>query len=377
MSSKQLKSEKSLPHRADLLLPEHLLKLGVPGTLTRLKEIVDELEKQQNDLELQQDELEKARNDLKLLLDQYTNLYDSAPVGYLTLNRSGLILQINPAGAHLFGMERSSLINQNLQRYISADSWPEYATFLEKIFNNQSQEILEFKLQRQDDKITVHIVARENKEEDSCIATLIDVTAEEQSKLLRKEEHKYRMIFENISHGIVLCGLDGKIVSANQAAKNILGLTFKQMETRPLLEIFSNPINEDGQAFSEKTLPFMKLIPSIENMQGTTIGYLPKNSTYYTWIVVSAMAITMPDEDDVQFLISFDDITSQKNLVLYNTLTLREKQVFQMLVKGYSRKEIAKNLDITPKTVDKHRENLMEKLNIFLPEELLDFYKHF
>jgi FixJ family two-component response regulator len=89
------------------------------------------------------------------------------------------------------------------------------------------------------------------------------------------------------------------------------------------------------------------------------------------------MAITMPDEDDVQFLISFDDITSQKNLVLYNTLTIREKQVFQMLVKGYSRKEIAKNLDITPKTVDKHRENLMEKLNIFLPEELIDFYKQF
>lgn len=87
------------------------------------------------------------------------------------------------------------------------------------------------------------------------------------------------------------------------------------------------------------------------------------------------MAITVPDEDEVQFLISFDDITSQKNLVMYNTLTIREKQVFQMLVKGYKRKEIAKNLDITTKTVDKHRENLMEKLKIYIPEELMDFSK--
>ena len=375
MSGEKSTSEKGLPYWAEKLLPDHLLKLGVPGTLLRLKEIIHELEKQQSDLELQHDELQKARTDLKLLLDQYTNLYDSAPVGYLTLSRNGIILQVNPAGARLFGMDRASLLNQDLQRFISADSWPEYTAFLENVFNKQSQEILEFELQRQDDRITVHIVARENKEENSCIATLVDVTAEEQAKLFRKEEHKYQMIFENITHGIVLCGTDGKVVSANQAAKNILGLTFNQMETRSFLEIFSNPINEDGITISGKTLPFMKILPSNEAAQGMTMGYIPPHSTNYTWIVVSAMAITMPDEDEVQFLISFDDITSQKNLVLYNTLTIREKQVFQMLVKGYKRKEIAKNLDITPKTVDKHRENLMEKLKIYIPEELLDFSK--
>lgn len=90
------------------------------------------------------------------------------------------------------------------------------------------------------------------------------------------------MIFENITHGIVLCGTDGKVVSANQAAKNILGLTFKQMETRPLLEIFSNPINEDGITISGKTLPFMKVLPSNEAAQGMTMGYIPPHSTNYT-----------------------------------------------------------------------------------------------
>lgn len=192
MSGEKNTLEKGSPHRADKLLPDHLIKLGVPGTLLRLKEIIHELEKQQSDLELQHDELQKARTDLKLLLDQYTNLYDSAPVGYLTLSRNGIILQVNPAGARLFGMERASLLNQDLQRFISADSWPEYTAFLENVFNKQSQEILEFELQRQDDRITVHIVARENKEENSCIATLVDVTAEEQAKLIRKEEHNIR-----------------------------------------------------------------------------------------------------------------------------------------------------------------------------------------
>lgn len=54
------------------------------------------------------------------------------------------------------------------------------------------------------------------------------------------------------------------------------------------------------------------------------MGYMPKNATYYTWIVVFAMAMIMPDEDDVQFLISFNDITSQKNLV-YTILSPQEK----------------------------------------------------
>ncbi len=375
MGSEKTKSERMHNRRAGDLLPDNLLKLRVPGTLTRLQEIVHELENQQNELELQHDELQKARTDLELLLEQYTSLYDSSPVGYLTLNRSGMILQVNSEGARLFGMDRSRLINQNLQRFISADSWPEYTTFLEEIFNNQSQEIIEFELQRMEDRIIVQIIARESKEENLCIATLKDVTAEEQAKLLRKEEHKYRMIYESITHGIVLCDREGKVVSANKAAKTILGLTFNQMETMLLTEIFSNPILEDGKIFSGKTPPFMQVLNSDEATEGVTIGYMPQNSTNYTWIVVSAMAITMPDEDDVQFLISFDDITSHKNLVLYNTLTTREKQVFQMLVKGYGRKEIAKNLDITPKTVDKHRENLMEKLKMYLSDELIDFSK--
>jgi len=375
MSSEQIKSENKVTHWADKLLPDHLLSLGVPATLKRLQEVVHELEKQQTYLELQHDEYHKARKDLELLLEQYTNLYDSAPIGYLTLDRSGTIMQVNPAAADLFGMERSRLLKQNLQKYISGDSWPEYKTFLEVVFNNQYQDVIEFQLKRLEDKITVQIVARDNKEENLCIATLKDVTAEEHEKLVRKEDLKYRMIFENISHGIVICDLDGKVVSANQAAKNILGLSFNQMETRPLTEIFSNPILENGTPFLEETLPFMKVLPLNGSTEGMTLGYTSNTSTNYTWIVVSAMTISMPDEENVQFLISFDDITSQKNMVLYNALTLREKQVFQMLIKGYGRREIAENLNINTKTVDKHRENLMEKLKIYLPSELVDFSK--
>lgn len=45
-------------------------------------------------------------------------------------------------------------------------------------------------------------------------------------------------------------------------------------------------------------------------------------------------------------------------------LTLREREVAQLLVKGLSAKEVARVLDIAPGTVAKHRENLFGKLGV-------------
>jgi FixJ family two-component response regulator len=46
----------------------------------------------------------------------------------------------------------------------------------------------------------------------------------------------------------------------------------------------------------------------------------------------------------------------------YQTLTQREKDVFCLIVKGYSNKEIALLLQISPRTIESHRAHLMEKM---------------
>jgi two-component system, NarL family, response regulator NreC len=62
-----------------------------------------------------------------------------------------------------------------------------------------------------------------------------------------------------------------------------------------------------------------------------------------------------------------------KALSLFSTLTPREKEVFKLLVKGRSRKIIAETLNISPKTVDRHRINLSEKLELYKEIEFVDF----
>ncbi len=52
-------------------------------------------------------------------------------------------------------------------------------------------------------------------------------------------------------------------------------------------------------------------------------------------------------------------------------LTSRERQTLTMIVTGKSNKEMARVLNISPKTVEKHRTNLMRKLDVHSAAELL------
>lgn len=57
----------------------------------------------------------------------------------------------------------------------------------------------------------------------------------------------------------------------------------------------------------------------------------------------------------------------------YETLTPREREIFQMTVEGRTSHEIGKKLVISPRTVEVHRSNLMNKLGIKNQTELIRF----
>jgi two-component system response regulator NreC len=53
-----------------------------------------------------------------------------------------------------------------------------------------------------------------------------------------------------------------------------------------------------------------------------------------------------------------------KTQTSWETLTQREREILKLIAEGYKNKEIANYLCISPKTVEKHRANLMEKLDL-------------
>lgn len=55
----------------------------------------------------------------------------------------------------------------------------------------------------------------------------------------------------------------------------------------------------------------------------------------------------------------------------YDLLTQREKETLQLLAEGKSNKEVANVLNVSPLTVDTHRANLMQKLNLHSTAEIV------
>ena len=55
----------------------------------------------------------------------------------------------------------------------------------------------------------------------------------------------------------------------------------------------------------------------------------------------------------------------------FDLLTSREKEVLQLLAEGRTNKEVATLLDVSPYTVESHRTNLMQKLNVHNTAEIV------
>jgi len=112
--------------------------------------LLHELEVHQIELEMQNAELEKARNELEVTLEKYTDLYDFAPVGYFSVDESGVILEANLTSAAWLGIERSRLIKRRLPLLVSSTSRPGLLAFLKRVFSGPSNQVCEALLQKED-----------------------------------------------------------------------------------------------------------------------------------------------------------------------------------------------------------------------------------
>ena len=83
------------------------------------KQAEEALLAKQRELEMKNKELQEVQRRLEAYRDRYVDLYDSAPLGYVTLDEDGYIQEINLAGAALLGRDRAELTGYPMVDYIS------------------------------------------------------------------------------------------------------------------------------------------------------------------------------------------------------------------------------------------------------------------
>jgi len=104
-------------------------------------------------------------------------------------------------------------------------------------------------------------------------------------------------------------------------------------------------------------------------------GYLLKDSSGQD--IIKAIRAAMKNETIMSPSISqkVEDayLSPQKKLTRekrYETLSNREREVFQLIAEGFSTKQITETLCISTSTVKSHRANIMEKLGLTSPVQL-------
>ena len=143
-----------------------------------------ELQVHQIELEMQNAELRQARDELETTLEQFTDLYDFAPVGYFTLDRTGTIRRVNLTATALVGIERSRLVGRRFEQFVTIEARPAFDAFLDKVFTSHGKEACELTFLNKGNEplfMQVEGVAAESGQD--CHLALIDITARKRSDM--------------------------------------------------------------------------------------------------------------------------------------------------------------------------------------------------
>jgi PAS domain S-box-containing protein len=113
-------------------------------------ELLHELQVHQIELELQNETLRQTQMALEESRDRYVDLYEFAPVGYLTLSGEGLIESINLSGTVLLGMERSKLMQRRFSQFVTPEDRERWHRFFAGLLQQDDKRDCELLLQRDD-----------------------------------------------------------------------------------------------------------------------------------------------------------------------------------------------------------------------------------
>ncbi|MGA2108684.1 MAG: ATP-binding protein [Syntrophorhabdales bacterium] len=143
------KEIRALRRKAEKVLSKTPEKLALmPGV--DLEKLVHELSVHQIELEMQNEELRKSQEGLEQSRSEYAELYDFAPVGYLTFDGRGLVTRANLTACGLFGVERSRLVKKPLTHFVHPQSQDLFYFHKQKVLEATTAQTCELVLKRKD-----------------------------------------------------------------------------------------------------------------------------------------------------------------------------------------------------------------------------------
>ena len=227
-------------------------KGSAPADTDRL---IHELEVHQAELEMQNEELRRGRKELEESREKYVDLYDFAPVGYLTFNDRGLVTDVNFTAARLLGIEKKLLINGPLSSFVPREYQGLFHLHLGEVLKSAAKQVCELVMKKRDGTrfdARIESILKGKNGDKTIRSVLTDISERKQTEKAIRDEERFGLLFQH--HHAIMLLIDpdsGAIVDANEAAAHFYGYPLSILRTMNIADINALPAR-DGLTAARK-----------------------------------------------------------------------------------------------------------------------------
>ncbi|HIJ86419.1 MAG TPA: PAS domain S-box protein [Desulfuromonadales bacterium] len=200
MTTTSAESAQALRQRAE---EQYRMNKGTTSQLLTPEEtehLLHELQVHQIQLEMQNEELQCAHEELDASQARYYDLYDLAPVGYLTISAKRMIKEVNLAAASVLGVDRSLLVKEPIFRILPTEGQHLFYQHLKQCSEAGESKNLELRLVRGDGELfwaNLQVTPAQNGE---YWITINDVTESKQGEQ-KLRDMNIELAFQNEEKG--------------------------------------------------------------------------------------------------------------------------------------------------------------------------------
>ena len=223
-TKKDQKSLESLRARAEVLLnPSAEAEAEAVKAYSKIEtlDLIHELHTHQIELEMQNEELRLSQLELTLARDKFIELYDFSPVGYLTLDRKGIIQRVNLRFDTMLQVDREKLINLPFVTLVLPESQNVFQRYLGDLINVVMPLACEVQLKRNDSSsFWVRLESTITEPEDGAPASIrmVVTNIDEQKKsdiALNRNRQRQENLIANTKAGYFYIDKDGRFQDVN------------------------------------------------------------------------------------------------------------------------------------------------------------------
>ena len=341
-----------------------------------VQQLVHELQVHQIELEMQNDELQNALGELERTRDRYVNLYDFAPVGYLTLNSDGVIRAANLTAASILGTPRQRLVGQKFAMSLTVDDRDALHQHLRQL--TETKERLSCRLAVNTTtgaSTTIHLdsMAHRDADELQLRVTLSDVT---QTRLLEEAlQEKTRQLRWTDALPMLLCYLDTELryQYCNTAHAEWFGTAPENLKGKPLRDTIPEKLYAQFEDYLADALLGREITfeLTVEHEQHGPRElqslFVPDCGADGAVIGVHGLCLDVTDRK----LMETQATRRRRFEERLDGLSTDERDVYELIVRGESNKSVAHQLDIGLRTAERRRQIVLEKSGVESLAELL------